>query len=178
MQSKDRRYARSIRDAAPRHIQSRGGTPYGDNVGTADRRRQRRRWRPTTCCIRFGLLLPQDRQETRCSSPFGVVHRNGHSTIEQRAAVFSRLNPLAVAIQQPHAERLLQVRNRLRNIRLKGVQVLCAFPMLPACATAIWPVAPLCRPRHASLGRSLIRRGRYASSSAFLGAAGLTYSHV
>src|SRR5205807_7310148 len=45
----------------------------------------------------------------------------GHSAIEQRAAVLGRLDPLAVAVQQPHAERMLQFADRSRNVRLSGI---------------------------------------------------------
>ena len=48
----------------------------------------------------------------------------GCAAIEQRAAVFGRLDALAVAIEQAHAERMLQFRDRSRNGGLGGVQAL------------------------------------------------------
>ena len=36
----------------------------------------------------------------------------GHPAIEQRAAILRRLDPLAVAIEQAYAERMLQFRDR------------------------------------------------------------------
>jgi hypothetical protein len=44
------------------------------------------------------------------------------SAIEQRATVLGRLDPLAVAIEQAHAESVLQLRDRSRNGGLDGIQ--------------------------------------------------------
>ena len=42
----------------------------------------------------------------------------GHSAIKQCAPVFGRLDTLTMAVEQAHAERLLQIRNRFRNVGL------------------------------------------------------------
>lgn len=52
------------------------------------------------------------------------VVKNRHSAIEQRPTIFGRLDPLAVAIQQSHAERMLKVCNRSRNVWLRAVEEL------------------------------------------------------
>ena len=57
----------------------------------------------------------------------------GRSAIEQRATVLGRLDPLAVAVEQAHAERMLQFRDRSRNVGLRRIQ-------------AFAPPSPCCRP--------------------------------
>src|SRR5262249_7349115 len=56
----------------------------------------------------------------------------GRSAIEQRATVLRRLDPLAVAVEQAHAEGMLQFRDRSRNRRLGAVE---AFRRLPHAAS-------------------------------------------
>ena len=46
------------------------------------------------------------------------------AALEQRATVLGRLDALGVAVEQPHAERLLQICDRSRNGGLGGVQEL------------------------------------------------------
>ena len=43
------------------------------------------------------------------------VIEHSHSAIEQGATVLGRLDALAVAVEQAHAERMLQLRDRSRN---------------------------------------------------------------
>ncbi len=53
---------------------------------------------------------------------------NSYSAIEQRATILGRLDTLALAVEQAHAERVLQVGNRFRNVGLGGVQLLRRLP--------------------------------------------------
>src|SRR5262245_26201546 len=52
------------------------------------------------------------------------IVKHGRPAIEQRATVFGWRDPLAVAIEQAHAERMLQFRDRSRNVGLGGVKAL------------------------------------------------------
>jgi tripartite-type tricarboxylate transporter receptor subunit TctC len=48
----------------------------------------------------------------------------GCAAIEERATVFGRRDPMAVPIEQAYAERMLQFRDRPRNVGLGGVELL------------------------------------------------------
>ena len=50
------------------------------------------------------------------------------AAIEQRATVLCRLDPLTVAVEQTHAEGVLQIRNRLGNVGLRGVEASRSLP--------------------------------------------------
>jgi hypothetical protein len=52
----------------------------------------------------------------------------GHPAIQQGAAVLGRLDPLAMAVEQAHAERMLQFSDRSRNVRLSGIEDLRRLP--------------------------------------------------
>src|SRR5882762_6214391 len=52
----------------------------------------------------------------------------GHPAIEQRATVRGRLDALAVAVEQAHAERILQLRDRSRNVGLGCIEALRRLP--------------------------------------------------
>jgi hypothetical protein len=56
------------------------------------------------------------------------IIKYGYSTIEQRAPVLGWFHALTVAIEQAHAKRMLQFRNRSRNDRLNSVQVFRRLP--------------------------------------------------
>ncbi len=53
----------------------------------------------------------------RVGEKFDILHapaqviEYGHSTIEQRATILGRLDPLPVAIEQAHTERMFQLRD-------------------------------------------------------------------
>src|SRR5262245_37078736 len=49
------------------------------------------------------------------------------STIEQSTTVLSRLDTLALAIEQAHADGMLQLGDRSRNRGLDGIQAFCRF---------------------------------------------------
>jgi hypothetical protein len=59
-----------------------------------------------------------DFADRRIGQKLDVLHRlsqiveHGRSAVEQRAAVLCRLSAMAAAIEQPHAHRLLKVRDR------------------------------------------------------------------
>src|SRR5262245_11281697 len=44
----------------------------------------------------------------------------GHSALEERASIGRELHTLRIAVKQPHAERMLQVRDRLGNDRMRN----------------------------------------------------------
>ena len=52
----------------------------------------------------------------------------GRAAVEQRATVLGRLDALAVAVEQAHADRMLQFRDRSRNVGLSGVEALRRLP--------------------------------------------------
>src|SRR5262245_11276611 len=52
-----------------------------------------------------------------------IEHRG--TAIEQGATVPGWLDALRVAVEQTHAKRVFQIRNRFRNVGLRGVQVTC-----------------------------------------------------
>src|SRR3954453_7004004 len=52
----------------------------------------------------------------------------GHSAIKQCAPVFGRLDTLTMAVEQAHAERLLQIRNRFRYVGLRRIQASRRLP--------------------------------------------------
>ena len=58
---------------------------------------------------------------TRAALHLGMHTSRAH---KQRATVFGRRDSLAVPIEQAHAERMLQFRDRPRNVGLGGVETL------------------------------------------------------
>ena len=61
-------------------------------------------------------------QELDARHRLAQVIEHGHSAIEQGATVLGRLDALAAAIEQPHADRVFKVRDRSRNGGLRGIE--------------------------------------------------------
>ena len=112
-----------------RVLGSRYETPCVDGAGRGDRRLRKQSSRRAGGCFRSAPPPPWDRREIRCSSHLAAGRRRRrHRNSRSARPYFGRLDPLAMAVQQAHTERMLQIRDRSRNAGLCGAETLRRFP--------------------------------------------------